>query len=135
MNRRNRTLLRAIAPVALMIVIFILSAQPGGGDHAWWDVVLRKLGHVTGYALLTTLWWWALRGVSRRPLLLAAVISLAYGCTDEFHQTFVSGRTGTLVDVGVDAIGIALAAYLLSRPRIRRMRRSRPRPSPASSPS
>jgi VanZ family protein len=135
MNRRNRALLRALVPVALMIVIFILSAQPGGGDHPWWDVVLRKLGHVSGYALLTTLWWWALRGVSRRPLLLAAVISLAYGCTDEFHQTFVSDRTGTPVDVGIDAIGIALAAYLLSRPRIRRMRRSRPRPSPASSPS
>jgi VanZ family protein len=118
-----------------MIVIFILSAQPGGGDHAWWEVALRKLGHVTGYALLTTLWWWALRGVSRRPLLLAAAISLAYGCTDEFHQTFVNGRTGTPVDVGVDAIGIGLAACLLSRPRIRRMRRSRPRPSPASSPS
>jgi VanZ family protein len=94
-------------------VIFILSAQPGGGDHPWWDIVLRKVGHVTGYALLTALWWWALSRVSRRPLLLAALISLAYGCTDEFHQTFVSDRTGTPVDVGIDAIGIALAALII----------------------
>jgi hypothetical protein len=113
MNRRDRRWLRAIAPIGLMVVIFVLSAQPGGGEHAWWDVILRKLGHITGYALLTGLWWWALRGVSRRPLLLAAVISLAYGCTDEFHQTFVDGRTGTPVDVGIDAIGIALAALAI----------------------
>jgi VanZ family protein len=115
MNRRNRALLRAIAPVGLMMVIFILSAQQGGGDHAWWDIILRKLGHVTGYALLTGLWWWALRGVVSRPLLLAVVISFAYACSDEFHQTFVDDRTGTPVDVGIDAIGIALAAWLVLR--------------------
>jgi len=114
MNRRNRTLLRAIAPVLLMGVIFYFSAQTSSGDHAWWDVILRKLGHVTGYALLTTLWWWALRGVTGRPLLIAVCIAFAYACTDEFHQTFVSGRTGTPVDVAIDSIGMAIAALLIS---------------------
>jgi len=113
MNRRNRTLLRAIAPVLLMGVIFYFSAQTSSGDHAWWDVILRKLGHVTGYALLTTLWWWALRGVTGRPLLIAVCIAFAYACTDEFHQTFVSGRTGTPVDVAIDSIGMAIAALLI----------------------
>jgi VanZ family protein len=121
MNRRNRVLLRAIAPLALMGVIFFLSAQSSSGHHPWWDVIFRKLGHVTGYALLTALWWWALRGVVRRPLVVAFLIALAYACTDEFHQTFVRGRTGTPVDVGVDAIGMAVAALLI---------RAR-RPSPA----
>ena len=115
MNRPNRALLRAIAPVGLMMVIFVLSAQQGGGDHAWWDVILRKLGHVTGYALLTGLWWWALRGVTARSLLIAVCIAFAYACTDEFHQTFVSGRTGTPVDVAIDSIGIGLAAWLILR--------------------
>jgi VanZ family protein len=113
MSRRNRALVQAIAPLALMVVIFILSAQSGGGNHPWWDVILRKLGHVTGYALLTALWWWALRGVTARPLLIAVCIALAYACTDEFHQTFVSGRTGTPVDVGIDAIGMTIAALLI----------------------
>jgi VanZ family protein len=142
MNRRNRRWLRALAPVALMVVIFILSAQPGGGDHPWWDVILRKLGHISGYALLAGLWWWALRGVVRRPLLLAVVISLAYACTDEFHQTFVRNRTGTPVDVGIDAVGIGLAALLISARRLPRGRRGKlgagggrvPRSSPARSP-
>jgi VanZ family protein len=114
MNRRNRALLRAIAPLLLMGVIFYFSAQSSSGDHPWWDVIVRKLGHVTGYALLTALWWWALRGVVGRPLLIAVCIAFAYACTDEFHQTFVSGRTGTPVDVAIDSIGMAIAALLIS---------------------
>jgi VanZ family protein len=113
MNRRTRSLVRALAPLALMGVIFYLSAQPSTGEHPWWEAIVRKLGHVTGYALLTALWAWALKGVVRRPLLLAVCFSLAYACTDEYHQTFVEGRTGTPVDVGVDTVGIALAASLM----------------------
>jgi VanZ family protein len=135
MNRRNRALVRAIAPLAVMGAIFYLSAQPGAGVHPWWEQVARKLGHVTGYALLTTAWWWCLRGVVRRPLLVAVAISLAYACTDEFHQTFISGRDGNPRDVGIDAIGMGLAAYVLTRPGVRRIARSSPRASPASSPS
>ena len=141
MNRRNRALLRSIAPLVLMGVIFYFSAQTSTGDHPWWDVILRKLGHVSGYALLTTLWWWALRGVTTRPLLIAVCISLAYACTDEFHQTFVHGRTGTPVDVGIDSIGMAIAALLIHlRPWTSSPGRDRdaeglgPRSSPARSP-
>ena len=97
MNRRNRTLLRAIAPLLLMGMIFYFSAQSSSGDHAWWDVILRKLGHVTGYALLTALWWWVLRGVIGRPLLIAVCIASAYACTD----------------VAIDSIGMAIAALLI----------------------
>jgi VanZ family protein len=116
MNRR--ALIRVLLPLTLMGVIFFLSAQPAGGHHAWWVIVFRKLGHITGYALLTALWAWALQGVVRRPLIWAVAISLAYACTDEYHQTFVPGRNGTPVDVGVDAIGMAIAATLI---RLRRL--------------
>ena len=111
----NRALLRLLAPLVLMGVIFWLSAQPAAAHHAWWVVVLRKLGHVAGYALLTALWAWALQGMVRRPVLVAFLIALAYACTDEYHQTFVRGRNGTPVDVGIDAIGMALAAYVIGR--------------------
>jgi VanZ family protein len=96
-----------------MAAIFILSAQPAAGHHAWWVIVIRKLGHITGYALLTAAWWWALGGVVDRPLLWAVGISLGYACSDEFHQTFVRGREGTPRDVGIDAIGMAIAALLI----------------------
>jgi VanZ family protein len=106
----RRALTRAIAPLALMGLIFYLSAQPSTVHHPWWEVIFRKVGHVTGYALLTALWAWALQGVVRRPLACAIAISLAYACSDEYHQTFVRGRTGTPVDVAIDAIGMTLAA-------------------------
>jgi VanZ family protein len=139
--RMTRALLRAIAPLLLMGVIFYLSAQPSSGEHPWWEVIFRKAGHITGYALLTALWWWALHGVVRRPLLVAVCIAVAYACTDEFHQTFVRGRTGTPVDVGIDAIGMAMAATLIGARRLPRGRREKldagagvPRSSPARSP-
>jgi VanZ family protein len=135
MKRRNRALLQAIAPLLLMAVIFYLSAQSSTGEHPWWEVILRKLGHVSGYALLTTLWWWALSGVTRRPLLVAVCIAFAYACTDELHQSFVHGRTGTPVDVGIDAIGMAVAAYVISRWAPSPRQRTGPRASPVSSPS
>jgi VanZ family protein len=131
LNRRTRAVTRAIAPVAMMGAIFYLSSQPADPHHLWWEVVARKLGHVTGYAVLTALWAWALSGVVRRPALVAVCISLAYACTDEYHQTFVSGRTGTPIDVGVDAVGIALAAAIVSR----RARTAKSEPETASAAS
>ncbi len=106
---------RLLAPLAMMAAIFYLSAQPfDGPDLAWWEVAVRKLGHMGGYAVLTFLWWWALVGRVHRPLALAAVISILYACSDEYHQTFTDNRSGTAVDVGIDAVGIGLACLAIS---------------------
>jgi VanZ family protein len=113
-NRGNRAAIRALAPLALMGLIFFLSAQQADEGLAWWEVVVRKLGHIGGYALLTALWTWALATVVRRPVLAAATIALLYACTDEYHQSFVETRHGSPIDVGVDAIGIAVTSWLLA---------------------
>jgi VanZ family protein len=106
-----------LPPLAVMALIFFLSGQPSDNvDRAWWDFLLRKLAHVTEYTVLTLLWWRALRGLgARRALGAALLISLAYSCTDEFHQTFVDGRHGTPVDVLIDSIGMAIAALAILR--------------------
>jgi VanZ family protein len=106
-----------VPPLVVMGVIFFLSAQTDtGADRAWWDVVLRKLAHVTEYAVLTGLWWRALRGLGLgRPLAVAIAIGLLYAASDEFHQTFVEGRTGSPVDVGIDFAGMAIAAAVILR--------------------
>jgi VanZ like family len=92
-------------PVLLMVVIFFLSAQPSldSGLGAW-DTILRKGAHMTEFGLLALLWWRALG----RPG-PAIAIALAYAATDEWHQTFVSGRHGTPTDWLIDATGVALA--------------------------
>jgi VanZ family protein len=109
--------LRFAPPLVLMAVIFGLSAQPDlNSGLGTIDFVLRKLVHMTEYGLLWLLWNHALDG--ERPA-LATALAIAYAGTDEFHQTFVQGRHGTPVDVGIDSVGVVVAA-LLHRVRRRR---------------
>jgi VanZ family protein len=112
---------RALAPLALMVVIFILSAQPDlDSGLGTWDSILRKLAHLAEYCTLTLLWAWALAPISRRALPVAAAISLAYAASDEYHQSFVEGRDGRPLDLGIDALGVALGLALLRyHPRVR----------------
>jgi VanZ family protein len=109
-----------LPPLVVMALIFYLSSQPSTADYPAWEIFLRKLGHVSGYALLAFTWWRALRGLlpsgGRLAAVLAAVgVSLAYAISDEVHQTFVTGRHGTPVDVLIDSLGISAAAVLAVR--------------------
>lgn len=105
-------------PLALMALIFFLSAQPSlSSGLGWIDHVARKLVHAGEFALLCFLWWRALRTVMDRlrALVPALVIAVGYAATDELHQRFVSGRHSTWVDVLIDSMGAALATLLLYR--------------------
>lgn len=103
---------RLLAPLAVMATIFVFSAQTlDDQQFAWWEIAVRKVGHVSGYALLAATWIWALLGRVRRPLAGAAAISFAYAVSDEIHQTLVDGRHGTAMDVGIDSLGIAIATF------------------------
>lgn len=103
-------------PLALMAVIFYLSAQPDlSSGLGTIDLVGRKFVHAGEYALLTFLLWRALRDLTKAPIALATAIAIAYGASDEFHQTFVPGRSGSPVDVAIDAAGAGIAAFLLWR--------------------
>lgn len=102
-----------LPPLALMGVIFLLSAQPDlSTGLGFWDLVLRKLAHAGSYALLTLLWWRALAPLTGRSLPLAVAISFLYAVSDEYHQSFVAGRIGSPVDVAIDTLGMALAVLL-----------------------
>lgn len=105
-------------PLILMGVIFFFSAQPSlSSGLGWIDHVGRKFVHASEYALLCFLWWRALRTVMDRTAALvpAWAIAALYAASDEFHQSFVSGRHATWVDVSIDSMGAALFALLLYR--------------------
>jgi VanZ family protein len=90
-------------------VIFAFSSVPSLSTHfGTWDLVLRKLAHMTEYAVLALL---LLRATGSYAWALG--LTVGYACTDEFHQTFVRGRHGSPVDVGIDAVGalIGLAVW------------------------
>lgn len=76
--------------------------------------VIRKCGHVTEYFILGLLLFRAFRGDSRESRTMrwaasAFVILVLYAAGDEFHQSFVSSRTASVVDVGIDTLGGIIA--------------------------
>ena len=105
-------------PLALMAIIFALSAQPDlSSGLGTADLILRKIAHMAEYGLLLFLWWRALADLAppRRAVALAFAASLAYAASDEYHQSFVEGRHGSPVDVLIDTVGMAVAAALILR--------------------
>jgi VanZ family protein len=98
------------APVVLWAaVIFAFSSIPHlGTGLGTWDYVLRKCAHATEYGILAAL---LVRATRSYPWAFA--LAVAYAASDEFHQTFVRGRHGTPLDLGIDAVGalIGLAAW------------------------
>ena len=79
---------------------------------------IRKLGHLTEYAILAMLLWRALRGGIRWQMkmsilfLVAVLASAIFAASDEFHQSFVPSRTGSPNDVMIDICG-ALAGLAI----------------------
>jgi len=107
-----------LPPFLVMAAIFALSAQPDlSSGLGLIDVIGRKIIHAAEYALLCVVWWRFLRELmpARRAALAAFCLSLAYAVSDEYHQSFVEGRRGTPIDVGVDALGAGLAAFAATR--------------------
>ncbi len=84
-----------------------------------------EAAHSLGYLIfsLTLVWGWTSgfrKELSASSALLLWIGAVLYGISDEFHQSFVSGRTPSMADLLADAAG-ALAAisgsWLLLRPR------------------
>jgi VanZ family protein len=106
-------MVRLWLPVAAWCaLIFGLSSIPDLSSGLKHDFTLRKLAHVTEYAVLFFLWIRAHRPTfgPARAALWTALFCAAYAMSDEYHQTFVQGRGGTARDVLIDSLGIALAA-------------------------
>jgi VanZ family protein len=99
------SLLRRWLPVlAWAGLIFAFSSIPSlGTDLGTWDLVLRKLAHLAEYAVLGALLYRAVGNLG-----VSFALGLLYAVGDEIHQTFVSGRHGSPVDVGIDAAGVLL---------------------------
>ena len=73
---------------------------------------IRKCAHVTEYMLLAMcvalpMYVYRLRGFALT--LIATLLCVVFVASDEYHQTFVPGRSGSPKDVLVDSIGITLA--------------------------
>ena len=129
-------------PVALGITVIVFeSTEFMGADHtsgplrwlfesvfghvsdARWEIIhhyIRKSGHFVGYGLLGLAWlraWWMT--LPRLRYLEVAVLGLLgtalVASCDEWHQTFLLNRTGSVWDVLLDccgAITLELLVYI-----------------------
>jgi len=85
---------------------------------ALFHFLIRKAGHLTEYGILALLAARAFR-TSARELLrshwfwAAFVFAAAYSLTDEFHQSFVASRTGSIYDSMIDSAGGLIALTIL----------------------
>ncbi|MCI6932086.1 MAG: VanZ family protein [Tenericutes bacterium] len=73
---------------------------------------IRKIAHITEYLILGFLTFNLLKQYSVTNIYYAIGLSILYSCTDEFHQLFISGRSGSIRDVLIDSIGILIGTYL-----------------------
>ena len=118
-RRRPARLLRLLhvwGPVAaVMAVIFLLSASSSLPRLP--ASVSDVTAHAVAYAVLCVAMLRAVTGadpsrVTAGGVLLAVALTIAYGLTDEIHQSFVPGRTPELRDLAADAVGAAAGAAL-----------------------
>jgi VanZ family protein len=86
------------------------------------ELVIRKTAHMTEYAILFLLSYLATVKISMSQSRfynrsIAVLISLLYACSDEMHQLLVPGRSGKMIDVGIDMAGvlIVLICMILSK--------------------
>jgi VanZ family protein len=82
-------------------------------------IIIRKGAHFTEYAIFGLLAARAFRTSSRELLrrhwfLASLVLVGVYSLSDEFHQSFVASRTGSIYDSMIDTFGGLTALALLA---------------------
>ncbi len=139
-NRIFTALAALLLTAAVLLMIFAFSAQEGEQTYAVSQGLLRtfvgrivshlpslspygiednirKYAHIVEFFLLSTAFFLLSLAVFRRRkpafhLLASLLLSAAAAGLDEWHQTFVPGRNGTLSDVFIDALGFVPGAVL-----------------------
>lgn len=73
------------------------------------DKIVRKLAHYTLYTVggvLIISFAYTMDKTQKEKILYSLAFGICFVITDEVHQLFVPGRTGRLLDVGIDTLGI-----------------------------
>lgn len=120
MNRKVTAVLRMVPVTVVMGTIFFLSHQPGDRLSLPPLPGFDKLAHTIAYGLLAGTVLFALSEhlkstESRRVMLFTVVVCFLYGISDEFHQSFIPGRSTSVYDLFADCGGAAMACALWVR--------------------
>jgi VanZ family protein len=104
--------LRWLPSIFVMTLIFIASSTPSANlpNYGFWDTLVKKGGHMSGYGFLALSYWYGFKFDPKKGW-QTWLMALAYAASDEFHQSFTPGRHPSPVDVllfdgGGAAIGL-----------------------------
>ncbi|MFD0671860.1 VanZ family protein [Cohnella sp. GCM10027633] len=114
---------RYVPAVAIMVTIFVLSSRTGDQMDSWLPWAQRYAPFLSDFNPMHYVAYFGLalaiafgQGASALTLggaLLNVTICVAYGLSDEWHQSFVPRRSPDADDLLHDAIGAAVAAALV----------------------
>jgi len=87
---------------------------------------IRKCAHMTEYMIFTlsvvlALYVWNVR--NKWLYIIAFAVAVIFASTDEFHQLFVSGRSGRVLDVLIDSVGAIIGLLIVWGVRRKRLKR------------
>lgn len=77
---------------------------------------VRKAAHMTEYAILSILlFFWLERWqlIELKKGIIAIFLAMLYAASDEIHQLFVKGRSGSVRDVIIDSVGAVLGVLIM----------------------
>jgi VanZ family protein len=117
MCKMTHILPRWFPALLIMLIIFLFSSQPSSNmpNFSWADEIVKKGGHMIGYAMLALSYWHAFR-MQEGKRWLAWLLAVLYAVSDEWHQSFVPGRYPSLWDVLIfDNFGALIALWLAGR--------------------
>lgn len=131
MNKKK--LIKWVVLLLWMLVIFLFSSQPHSGEttksiianiipnittNSLLDMInfiVRKSAHITEYFILALLTISLLKEYTKKQnviLVSSLIFCFIYAMTDEYHQSFVPGRSSLFRDVLIDTSGGILAIVL-----------------------
>ena len=105
-----------LPPLLWMLSIFFLSSQPRVTITGTFsiDFTIFKGLHMIEYAILYFLLFRAFYSLKNKNMnqqkkyIYSLIIAILYAASDEFHQTYVFTREGTVPDILIDTAGIVL---------------------------
>ena len=103
--------------VIIMGIIFYLSHLPGDIIQMPQVIGLDKAAHLIAYSILAAAFLFAIQPFlhhsNRTAFAIAAILfCILFGVGDEFHQSFIPGRSVSVWDVVADCLGGLLVAVI-----------------------
>lgn len=136
-SKNHKKILKYILVLVWMIIIFKFSSDPAEISDGksgfiievinslginissalgkFTNFIIRKIGHIGEYFILTLLLISALKEDLKieKTYWLSILVTFLYACSDEIHQRFVPGRAGRFSDVVIDLFGGILAVFIV----------------------